>query len=102
MKTSLWMSAALTPLLFGLAVQPAVAQEADDQPTRVSEIIITGQPVFRNRTEETAPVLSYDLEYFQRFEPLTVGDALKRVPSVAFLSDVLESDGVRLRGLNPA
>lgn len=102
MKTNLWMSAALAPLLIGLAVQPAVAQDADDQPTRVSEIIITGQPVFRNRTEETAPVLSYDLEYFQRFEPLTVGDALKRVPSVAFLSDVLESDGVRLRGLNPA
>ncbi|MFN3353342.1 MAG: TonB-dependent receptor plug domain-containing protein [Brevundimonas sp.] len=100
MKASLWMSAALTPLLFGLA-QPAAAQDADDQPTQVSEIIITGQPVFRNRTEDVAPTLSYDLEYFQRFEPLTVGDALKRVPSVAFLSDVLESDGVRLRGLDP-
>ena len=46
-------------------------------------------------------MLSYDLEYFQRFEPSTVGDMLKRVPSVAFLSDVLEYDGVRLRGLDP-
>ena len=36
-----------------------------------------------------------------RFEPLTVGDALRRVPSVTFLSDVLESDGARLRGLDP-
>ena len=40
-------------------------------------------------------------EYFQRFEPLTAGDALKRVPSVTFLSDVIESDGARLRGLDP-
>ena len=57
---------------------------------------------YRDRTDETAPVLVYDTDYFQRFEPLTVGDALKRVPSVTFLSDVLESDGVRLRGLDPA
>ncbi|MBI1186331.1 MAG: outer membrane beta-barrel protein, partial [Alphaproteobacteria bacterium] len=55
-----------------------------------------------NRSDETAPVLEYGVDYFQRFEPLTVGDALKRVPSVSFLSDVLESDGVRLRGLDPA
>ncbi|MEI8617081.1 hypothetical protein P4S63_05590 [Pseudoalteromonas sp. B193] len=42
--------------------------------------------------------MEYSQEYFQRFEPLTAGDALKRVPSVTFLSDVLESDGARMRG----
>lgn len=68
--------------------------------TALEEIVITGIK-FRNRSEETAPVLSYDLEYFQRFEPLTAGDAIRRVPSVTFLSDVLESDGARLRGLDP-
>lgn len=57
--------------------------------------------IYRGRTDAVAPTLSYDLAYFQRFEPLTVGDMLKRVPSVAFLSDVLEYDGVRLRGLDP-
>ncbi len=81
----------------------AVAQDAPppQTPTEVEELVVTGEVVYRNRTEEVVPTLSYDLEYFQRFEPLTAGDALKRVPSVAFLSDVLESDGVRLRGLDP-
>lgn len=64
-------------------------------------VVINGI-AYRDRTADTAPVLVYDTDYFQRFEPLTVGDALKRVPSVTFLSDVLESDGVRLRGLDPA
>lgn len=97
MKFKLFASAALAPLAFAGVVH---AQDVS-QPTSVEEIIVTGQPIFRNRTEDVVPTLSYDLEYFQRFEPLTVGDALKRVPSVTFLSDVLESDGVRLRGLDP-
>ena len=71
-------------------------------PTRSEEVVVLGQIAYRNRIEGAAPVLDYGLDYFQRFEPLTVGDALKRVPSVSFLSDVLESDGVRLRGLDPA
>jgi outer membrane receptor protein involved in Fe transport len=72
------------------------------EPATAEEIVVTGQIVYRNRTAATAPVLEYGADYFQRFEPLTAGDALKRVPSVAFLSDVNESDGVRLRGLDPA
>jgi outer membrane receptor protein involved in Fe transport len=82
---------------------PAV--EEDDRgktPVSAETVVVQGGIVYRNRSEETAPVLEYGLDYFQRFEPLTVGDALKRVPSVTFLSDVLESDGVRLRGLDPA
>lgn len=99
MKLKLFAGAAFAPLLLAGAV---CAQEAPATPeTAVDEVIVTGEPVMRNRTDDVAPTLSYDLEYFQRFEPLTVGDALKRVPSVAFLSDVLESDGVRLRGLDP-
>lgn len=74
---------------------------ADPAAVRQLEEVEVTANVYRDRTEATAPTLSYDLEYFQRFEPLTVGDMLKRVPSVAFLSDVLEYDGVRLRGLDP-
>lgn len=101
MKLSLLLGAAVTPLLIANA---AFAQDvAQAGPTTaLDEVIVTGEPVMRNRTDDVVPTLSYDLEYFQRFEPLTVGDALKRVPSVTFLSDVLESDGVRLRGLDPA
>ncbi len=100
MRMKLFLGVALAPLAFAGA---AFAQEAEtDGPvTAVEDVIVTGQPALRNRTDDTVPTLSYDLDYFQRFEPLTVGDALKRVPSVAFLSDVLESDGVRLRGLDP-
>lgn len=100
-RTALLLGAALAPLAFsGLAQAQTTTSQAVPE-TSVEEVIVTGAPVFRNRTEDTVPTLSYDLEYFQRFEPLTVGDALKRVPSVTFLSDILEADGVRLRGLDP-
>ncbi len=99
MKLKLLLGAAFAPLAIAGA---AAAQAVPAAPaTALEEVIVTGEPAMRNRTDDVVPTLSYDLEYFQRFEPLTVGDALKRVPSVAFLSDVLESDGVRLRGLDP-
>ena len=73
---------------------------AAPSPAQLDRVEVVGEIIYRDRTEATAPVLSYDLAYFQRFEPLTVGDMLKRVPSVTFVSDVLEYDGVRLRGLD--
>ncbi|MBI1686219.1 TonB-dependent receptor plug domain-containing protein [Caulobacter hibisci] len=105
-KTALLALCALAPL--AMAASAAAADLADapiataEEPVTASEVVVQAHIAYRNRSEETAPVLQYDLDYFQRFEPLTAGDALKRVPSVAFLSDVLESDGVRLRGLDPA
>lgn len=93
-----------------LAIIPAVAlaqavppadedQERQGEISTANEIVVQGQITYRNRSEEAEPILVYDADYFQRFEPLTAGDALKRVPSVTFLSDVIESDGARLRGL---
>jgi outer membrane receptor for ferrienterochelin and colicins len=73
----------------------------DDQTVTSSDIIVNAQIIFRNRTENPNPVLSYDLDYFQRFEPVSVGEMLKRVPGVTFTSDVLEYDGVQMRGLPP-
>lgn len=109
-KTALFALAALAPLTLAAGISTAAwAAEADapiataaEAPATASELVVQAQIAYRNRTDQAAPVLNYDLDYFQRFEPLTAGDALKRVPSVAFLSDVLESDGVRLRGLDPA
>jgi outer membrane receptor protein involved in Fe transport len=100
-----------------LASAPALAQASaqgreiggdegradDDAIATADTIVVLGQAIrFRNRSDETEPVLEYDSEYFQRFEPLTAGDALRRVPSVTFLSDVIESDGPRFRGLAPS
>ncbi len=79
------------------------AAETEDGVTKEArEIVVQADIGFRNRAEDgVEPKLVYDEEYFRRFEPLTAGDALKRVPSVTFLSDVIESDGARLRGLDP-
>ncbi|HEV7311977.1 TonB-dependent receptor plug domain-containing protein [Sphingopyxis sp.] len=83
-------------------VAPIVDESGDGTITSARDIVVLGSVGYRNRSEDQAePVISYDSEYFQRFEPLTAGDALKRVPSVTFLSDVIESDGARLRGLPP-
>jgi outer membrane receptor protein involved in Fe transport len=76
-------------------------ENEDDRVQTAKEIVVQGSIGFRNRSDAAEPILVYDEEYFQRFEPLTAGDALKRVPGVTFLSDVIESDGVRLRGLDP-
>ena len=104
MKLGLLLGAAIAPLVLASAALAQSGPAIDPQSgpaSALDEVIVTGEPVMRNRTEDVVPTLSYDLEYFQRFEPLTVGDALKRVPSVTFLSDILEADGVRLRGLDP-
>lgn len=96
------LAAGISTLALGTATG-ALAQDTGTQETIQSsnEIVVQGEIGFRNRSEETVPTLVYDTDYFQRFEPLTAGDALKRVPSVTFLSDVIESDGARLRGLDP-
>ena len=93
-----------TPL-HAQAEQPADSEETEDEDaiTTSEDIVVQGQIGYRNREEDSpVPTLVYDTDYFQRFEPLTAGDALRRVPSVTFLSDVIESDGARLRGLPPA
>lgn len=99
-KFALALGVASAAFTFGAAAHAQSASQTEV--TTAQDIVVLGDIQYRNRAEGAAPVLEYNTEYFQRFEPLTVGDALKRVPSVAFLSDVLESDGVRLRGLDPA
>lgn len=99
------LAAMLMPLDAAMAQeQPAESQKqesSEGDAARASDIIVTGQIAFRNRTTDVNPVLSYDLEYFQRFEPVSVGEMLKRVPGVTFTSDVLEYDAVQFRGLPP-
>jgi outer membrane receptor protein involved in Fe transport len=82
-----------------IPADPSVSATEAAAPEEASDIIVTGTIAFRNRTEDVNPVLSYDLDYFQRFEPVSVGEMLKRVPGVTFTSDVLEYDGVQFRGL---
>ncbi len=108
MKIRSWSLLAASQLAviatFGVAAAQedlAVGERSSRRIQPADEIVVQGSIGYRNRTESTVPTLEYGEEYFQRFEPLTAGDALKRVPSVTFLSDVIESDGARLRGLDP-
>lgn len=80
------------------AVPSSVALSPDD-PQTLEDIVVTGRITYRNRTETIAPELTYDQEFFQKFEPTSVGDSLKRVPGVAFGSDIGEYDSPALRGL---
>jgi iron complex outermembrane recepter protein len=102
-KSTMFFGVATLAILPSLAIAqaaPLAYEEQRDEPiSTAEEIVVQGQITYRNRSEEAEPILVYDADYFQRFEPLTAGDALKRVPSVTFLSDVIESDGARLRGL---
>jgi len=91
-------------VVLGLAALPAVAfGQATPAPaatTELSEIEVLAKRVnARNRVDSTAPTLAYDEEYFQRFEPLSVGDMMKRVPGVSFQSDIGEYAEPSLRGI---
>ncbi|WMS88439.1 TonB-dependent receptor [Pleionea litopenaei] len=83
------------------SIQADTTKPADEEVKVAEEVVVYGEIGYRNRSNEINQTLEYDQEYFQRFEPLTAGDALKRIPSVTFLSDVIESDGARMRGLSP-
>jgi outer membrane receptor protein involved in Fe transport len=72
-------------------------QPADDR--SLGDIVVTGSRIYRNRTDTIAPELTFGQEFFQKFEPTSVGDSLKRVPGVAFTSDIGEYDAPALRGL---
>lgn len=82
--------------------QPAVPtseglETTDDR--SLSDIVVVGSRIYRNRTDTIAPELTFGQEFFQKFEPTSVGDSLKRVPGVAFGSDIGEYDAPALRGL---
>ncbi|HEU5468529.1 MAG TPA: hypothetical protein VFU77_04425, partial [Steroidobacteraceae bacterium] len=76
-----------------LAALPAavLAQAAPVSQPELSEIEVLAKRVnARNRVDTPAPTLSYDEEFFQRFEPVSVGDMMKRVPGVVFSDDIGE------------
>ena len=78
----------------------AEGMDARQDAKQLDTVVVQGEIAYRNRTLDIEPVLSYDLEYFQRFEPNTVGDMVKRVPGVGFVgSDIMEFDGAQMRGL---
>ncbi len=95
-----WGAASLALMLGNVGIASAQEATTDEPVTTAEDIVVLGQIQYRNRVEGPAPVLEYGLDYFQRFEPRTVGDMLKRTPSAAFAgSDMGEFDDVQIRGL---
>lgn len=96
-----WGAASLALVLGNAGI--ASAQDtpaAQSEITTAEDIVVLGEIEYRNRVEGPAPVLEYGLDYFQRFEPRTVGDMVRRTPSAAFAgSDMGEFDDVQIRGL---
>jgi len=92
------LTLAVTAALLSLSLH-ATAQDTNDNQSALDDLTVFGERIYRNRTPATNPVLSYGGEFFQRYEPESVGDMLKRVPGVAFTGDVGEFDAPQLRGL---
>ena len=63
-------------LLIAMPAFAAGGAEADDETRSASDIVVNAQIGYRNRSESVEPSLVYSEDYFQRFEPLTAGDAL--------------------------
>jgi len=86
--------------LLSVISTPLLAQDAQkNAEEEVEKIVVTGSPVFRNRTSSVSPQLEYGGLFFEQFEPTSVGDMLKRTPGVSFSSDVGEYDAPQMRGL---
>jgi len=87
-----------TCLMTPVAVH-AQDRSSQDNASTLDDVVVTGEIQYRNRTDTVAPELVYDQEFFAQFEPASVGDQLRRVPGVAFTSDIGESDAPQMRGL---
>ncbi|WP_417465209.1 TonB-dependent receptor plug domain-containing protein [Kordiimonas sp.] len=93
------MVMALAPAAFAQESQQSEEAQAAPADMSLEEIVVTGKIVTRNRTASVSPELTYDTEFFQKFEPISAGDMLKRVPGVAFTSDIGEYDAPQMRGM---
>jgi outer membrane receptor protein involved in Fe transport len=79
---------ALLPLstaVFALGAGTAVAQDApaEDQPTTLDRIEVTGTRIKRADTETASPVFMIDRKSIESSGAVTVGDFLQRTPAIA-------------------
>lgn len=78
-------------------------QKADktrqDEATDLKAVVVASGITYRSHIDVPAPKLTYSKQFFAKFEPVSVGDQLRRVPGVAFVGDIGESVAPELRGL---
>lgn len=88
---------AVPPAQAGDVAPPAPA--AKEKAVDLKTLVVTGNIGYRSHVDIPAPVLVYDQQFFAKFEPVSVGDQLRRVPGVAFVGDIGESVAPEMRGL---
>jgi outer membrane receptor protein involved in Fe transport len=77
----------------------AASVDGKKKAVNLQALVVTGNIGYRSHIDVPAPVLVYDQQFFAKFEPVSVGDQLRRVPGVAFVGDVGESVAPEMRGL---
>jgi len=93
---TLWTGCAIP--VFALQQEP----DPDAEPKVSQTMTVVYQPEdFHDRSQSAVPVLVYQKEFFQRFEPLSVGDILKRIPGISGSADAGEFDLPQMRGIGP-
>lgn len=65
----------------------------------LKQIVVSSGITYRKHIDVPAPKLVYSKKFFDKFEPVTVGDQLRRVPDVSFVGDIGESAEPEMRGL---
>lgn len=76
-----------------------VNQEQPKDTVSLNEVVVSTGIVYRKHIDVPEPKISYDKSFFNKFEPISVGDQLRRVPDVSFVGDVGESAKPQMRGL---
>jgi outer membrane receptor protein involved in Fe transport len=94
-----YLSSCVSVILLSAMTGNIQAQDQTSDADDVEQIQVVGSPIFRDRTSSISPALSYGVDFFQSFEPTTVGDMLKRTPGISFTGDVGEYDAPQMRGL---
>ncbi|MEA3370180.1 MAG: TonB-dependent receptor [Campylobacterota bacterium] len=92
------LSLAVVSVLASADVDTAKS-ESNDTTNLGTYDVVDSQEMYRHRADTITPTLVYDREFFERFEPMTAGAMLKRVPGVVFKGDIGEYDFIQFRGL---
>ena len=106
-RSRLSLGASLAALAIGAAWSgQAMAQEAEDDPTAVDEIVITGfraslREALDVKRESVVAVDAIVAEDIADFPDLNLAEAIQRIPGVAITRDAGEGRNISVRGLGP-
>lgn len=84
------------------AILLATAARAQEPPRVLDPISVIGTPErFGDHADTVAPTLVFEAADLESFEPVSVGEMLKRLPGVAFNSEAGQFEAPQLRGIGP-